>query len=230
VDDPLDYRYGFTRDSLIAELRKQADLEFRLKDFAAAAEHYNILKDHEHPVRFETLENMSMCQYYLGNYEESLEALKHLHNQEPYNLSLIYQIGVINLEKLNNPEEALQYFSLGKRLFKHNLSHVYGNAFQIVMNPSDAPDVYFYIFMGRAQANMKLKKYKDAMTDCDWAIFLRRDQAEPYYVRALAATKKGDLNNVCEDLSNARHLGIAEAQKLQKKYCPEFISQHTSQD
>jgi tetratricopeptide (TPR) repeat protein len=217
-DDPLEYRYGFARDSLIDALRKQADLEFRLKDFSAAVSHYMILRDNEHPVRFETLENMSICQYYLGNYEEALQALKHLHNQEPYNLSLIYQIGVINLEKLNKPEEAAQYFTLGKKLFKQNLSHVYGNAFQIVMNPSDAPDIYYYIFMGRAQANIQLKRYKDAVTDCNWAIFLRREQAEPYYYRAMASINKKDFNNVCEDITRARQLGF-NTQNLQQKYC-----------
>jgi curved DNA-binding protein CbpA len=229
TDDPLEYRYGFARDSLIDALRKQADLEFRLKDFNAAVSHYMILKEHEHPVRFETLENMSVCQYYLGNFEESMQALKHLHNQEPYNLSLIYQIGIINLEKLNDPEQALQYFTLGKKLFKHNLSHVYGDAFQIVMNPSDAPDIYYYIFMARAQANIKLKNYKEAITDCNWAIFLRRDQAEPYYYRALASINKREFNNVCDDLTKSAQLGQPDIQKLQKRYCQNQVSTAISQ-
>jgi tetratricopeptide (TPR) repeat protein len=220
TDDPLEYRYDFARDSLIDALRTQADLEFRLKDFSTAVTHYTILKEHEHPVRFETLENMSMCQYYLGNYAESIQALKHLHNQEPYNLRLIYQIGVINLEKLNDPEEALHYFTLGKKLFKNNLSDVYGNAFQIVMNPSDAPDIYFYVFMGRAQANFKLKNYKDAIMDCNWAIFLRRDQADPYYLRAMASIQIKEFSNVCEDLTMAKSLGLTNINKVSKKYCP----------
>jgi tetratricopeptide (TPR) repeat protein len=216
--DPLDYRFGFARDSLVDALRKKADLEFRLKDFSTAVEHYKILREVEHPVRFETLENISMCQYYLGNYEESLQALKHLHNQEPNNLALIYQIGIINLEKLNNPQEALQYFTLGKKLFKQNLSHVYGNAFQIVMNPSDAPDIYYYIFLARAQANMKLRKYKDAVTDCNWAIFLRRDQADPYFYRASASIRSRDFTNVCEDLTTASNLGYSINGQY-RRYC-----------
>jgi tetratricopeptide (TPR) repeat protein len=160
-----------------------------------------------------------MCQYYLGNYEESLQALKHLHNQDPHNLALIYQIGVINLEKLNNPEEALQYFTLGKKLFKRNLSHVYGNAFEIVMNPTDAPDIYYHIFISRAKSNMKLNNFKDAITDCNWAIFLRRDQGEPYFLRSQASIRQGDRNNLCEDLSKAQALGFANTSHLRSKYC-----------
>jgi curved DNA-binding protein CbpA len=220
ADDPLEYRYGFAKDSLVSALRAKADQEFRNKNFTTAVKHYTILKEHEHPVRMETLENISMCQYYLGNFEESIQALKHLHNQEPYNLALIYEIGLINLEKLDNPEEALQYFTMGKKLFKENLSHVYGDAFQIVMNPSDAPDIYFYMFEGRAKANMKLKRYKDAISDCNWAIFLRRTEPLPYYYRAMMQINThGNTENICDDLTIAKTLGVQNLEELTVKYC-----------
>ncbi len=217
--DPLDFRFGFVRDSLVAALRKQADDEFRQQDFDAAVGHYLVLKNYENPVRFETLENMSMCQYYLGNYKESIEALKHLHNQQPGNLSLVYKIGVINLEKLDNAEEALQYFTLGKKLFKDNLSKVYGNAFQIVMDPADAPDIYYSIFKGRALANMKLSHFKEAVTDCNWAVFLRPENGEAYYLRAIAHVNTKNYPAVCDDLTTAKQFGSEEARVLGRRYC-----------
>lgn len=217
--DPLEYTLLFARDSLIDALRHQADTEFRKNDFRSAIDHYQVLLQYEHPVRYETLQNMSMSQYYLGNYAESIQALKHLHNQEPYNLALIYQIGMINLEKLNNPEEALQYFTLGKKLFKENLSEVYGRAFQIVMNPTDAPDIYYHIFVARAQANFKLNNYKDAITDCNWAIFLRRNESEPYYYRAMSRIRVGESISVCEDLSRAQQNGMENISRLKRRYC-----------
>jgi tetratricopeptide (TPR) repeat protein len=218
-EDPLEYRFGFARDSLVDALRKQADVEFKAKNFETAVSHYRILQQHEHPIRFETLENMYLCQYYMGNFEESLQALKHLHNQEPYNLGLIYEIGMINLEKLDKPDEALQYFTLGKKLFKENLGEIYGAAFQIVMNPADAPDIYYHIFMARAKANLKLGNYKDAITDCNWAIFLRREQADPYYFRAVAAISKREFTNVCEDLTKSEERGMMNITRLKRQYC-----------
>src|SRR5690606_37245750 len=206
--DPLDFRFGFVRDSLVGELRKKADSEFRQKDFRSAVSHYLVLKNYENPVRFETLENMSMCQYYLGNYKESLEALKHLHNQQPGDLGLVYKLATINLEKLDHPAEALQYFTMGKKLFKENLSRVYGNAFQIVMNTRDVPDIYYEIFKGRAQANMKVGDYEEAVTDCNWAVFLRPQNGEGYYLRALANIKTRDFSAVCRDSQKATNLGL----------------------
>lgn len=217
--DPLDFRFGFARDSLVAALRKQADQEYRQKDFRAAVTHYLVLKNYEHPVRYETLENMSMCQYYLGNYKESLEALKHLHNQQPGDLGLVYKIGAINLEKLDNPQEALHYFTMGKKLFKDNLSRVYGNAFQIVMNPQDAPDIYYSIFKARALTNMKLGNYKDAITDCNWAVFLRPQDGEAYYLRAIANINTKDYPAVCDDIVKAKQFGSEQAGLLSKRYC-----------
>ncbi len=217
--EPLDFRFGFTRDSLVAALRQRADQEFLSKDFTSAVTHYLVLKNYEHPVRYETLENMSICQYYLGNYKESLEALKHLHNQQPGDLGLVYKIGAINLEKLDNPREALQYFTMGKKLFKDNLSRVYGNAFQIVMNPQDAPDIYFSIFKARALTNLKLGYFQEAVTDCNWAVFLRPEDGEGYYLRALGNINSKTFPAVCDDLAKARQLGSEQASVLGKQYC-----------
>jgi tetratricopeptide (TPR) repeat protein len=226
--DPLEYRFIFARDSLVAALRQRADGEFRQNNFSEAVKHYAVLQNYEHPVRFETLENMSLCQYYLGNYKESLQALKHLHNQQPNNLNLIYQIAHTNLEKLENPQEALQYFTLGKKLFKENLGRVYGKAFEIVMDPADAPDIYFHIFHGRAIANIRLKNYKEAVTDCNWAIFLRPNEGQPYYFRAVANIRNKNLRYICEDLQHAVERGVNEADQLQKKHC-NFTKVATSQ-
>lgn len=217
--DPLDFRFGFVRDSLVAALREKADDEYRGNDFRSAVTHYLVLKNYEHPVRYETLENMSMCQYYLGNFKESLEALKHLHNQQPGDLGLVYKIGLINLEKLDNPQEALQYFTMGKKLFKENLSRVYGNAFQVVMNPQDAPDIYFSIFKARALTNMKLGNLADAVTDCNWAIFLRPQEPEGYYLRAVANISAKDFPAVCDDVMKAKEFGSEQAGLLSKQYC-----------
>ncbi len=217
--DPLDFRFGFVRDSLVSALRTQADDEYRLKDFRSAVSHYLVLKNYENPVRFETLDNMSMCQYYLGNYREALEALKHLHNQMPGDLRLVYRIGMINLDKLDNPQEALQYFTIGKKLFKENLTHVYGAAFQIVMNPRDVPDIYFEIFKGRAVANTKVGDYEEAVTDCNWAIYLRPENGDGYYLRARVNVTSLNYNAVCGDLAKARQLGVEEASADSRRYC-----------
>lgn len=218
-NNPLEFRFIITYDSLVNELHALADREFNAKNFSGAVRYFLILQQYETPARYETLQRIAQCQYYLGNFKEAVQALKHLHNQRPQDLQLIYEIGLINLEQLDNVTEALHYFDLGKQLFKKNLSEVYGEAFMLVMDPADAPDIYFDIFQARARANLQLKKYNDVLSDCTWSIYLRPNKGESYRLRALANLHGENFREVCTDLKMARNLGDQESITLSKKHC-----------
>jgi curved DNA-binding protein CbpA len=218
-EDPLEYRYNYARDSLVHALRSMADNKFNTHDFPSAVGYYTILKNYEDPASFETIRQLSLCQYYLGNYKESLQALKQLHNLRPYNLELVYRIGTLNLEQLGNPAEALYYFDYGKKIFKENLTEIYGAAFEVIMDPADAPDIYYDIFEARARTNIQLKNYEEAVTDCNWAVFLRRQRSNPYVLRAIANTSLKNFESVCTDLTKARRLGAANVEALANQYC-----------
>ena len=216
---PSEFRFNYAKDSLVNALSRIAESAYEHGDYRKAIEHLLVLKNFENPVSDGTLQRIAGSQYYLGNYEEAVRALKHLHNQLPDNFELTYRIAQIDLEKLNNPGEALQYFDLCKTLFKENLSHVYGEAFQGVMDPRDAPDIYFDMFVGRATANLDLKNYQEAIDDGTWAIYLRKNNPEGYQLRAVAKANSGDQSDLCNDIRSARRLGSPEAASLQKKYC-----------
>lgn len=217
--DPMELRFVFVKDSLVTELREIAEKHFRDNNFPDAVTYYMELQKYENPVRYETISQISLCQYYLGNFKESLQALKHLHNQMPRNLELVYQIGVINLEKLENPQEALRYFTLGKKLFKQNLSQVYGEAFEMILDPPDVPEIYYDIFEARARTNLMLHKYNDAVTDCNWGIFLRPHYGVPYKIRAEAYAELNKKERVCRDLYQAEMRGVRGSDFLKQKFC-----------
>ncbi|HZB11443.1 MAG TPA: tetratricopeptide repeat protein, partial [Chryseolinea sp.] len=218
-EDPLEYRYNYARDSLVHSLRAMAEKNFNTQNFSDAVGYYLILKKHEDPESFETIRQISLCQYYLGNYQEALHALKQLHNLRPYSMELVYRIGMLNLEKLENPEEALYYFSYGKKIFKENLTEIYGAAFEVVMNPIDAPDIYFDLFEARARANIQLKNYEEAVTDCNWAVFLRRERSSPYILRATANAGLQNFDDLCTDLRKAKKLGGTGTESMARRYC-----------
>lgn len=217
--DPMELRFVYVKDSLVTVLRDMAEKNFRENNFPDAVTYYMELQKYENPVRYETISQISLCQYYLGNFKESLQALKHLHNQMPRNLELVYQIGVINLEKLENPQEALRYFTLGKKLFKQNLSQVYGEAFEMILDPPDVPEIYYDIFEARARTNLILKKYSDAVTDCNWGVFLRPQYGVPYKLRAEAYAELNKRERVCRDLYQAEMRGVRGSDFLKQKFC-----------
>jgi Flp pilus assembly protein TadD len=87
------------------------------------------------------------------------------------------------------------------------------------MDPNDAPDIYFDLFEARARANIQLGHFDEAVTDCNWAIFLRRDRSNPYLLRAIANEQRGNFDNLCTDLSKAKKLGSSDTEVLARKYC-----------
>jgi tetratricopeptide (TPR) repeat protein len=218
-EEPLDLQFSKARDSLVEVLRYQSTKEFGKRNYEAALPMLSCLKNYEFPPRAETLRKIGECQYNLGNYTDALQSLKQLLNLQPWNIEVIYQIGIINQEYLQNQEEALQYFALGKKIFRDNLIEIYGEAFEIVMNPADVADVYVEIFKAKAVAEMSLKNYKDALKDLNWVIYLRPNQAEPYKLRAETKVKIKSRFLLCEDLAMAKKLGAPGAEALQRKYC-----------
>lgn len=220
TQNPKEYMFIMARDSLVHVLGERGDREFQNADYKSAIEYLLLVERYENPPQLETLRKIGFCQFHLGNYDESLRALKHVHSQQPSNLEMIYYIGIINLKKTSNPEEALQYFDLGKALFKKNLTDIYGEAFELVMDPADAPDIFYEMFLGRAQANIELGRSADAITDGNWATFLRRQRPEGYYFRALARIQNKTTTDLCDDISKAKTLGLTEAASiLEKKHC-----------
>jgi curved DNA-binding protein CbpA len=217
--DPLELRFFFAKDSLVTVLREMADRRFHENNFPDAVVYYLELQKYENPTRYETISKISLCQYYLGNFKEALQALKHLHNQMPRNLELVYQIGIINLEKLENPEEAMRYFTLGKKLFKDNLSQVYGEAFELIVEPTDVPEIYYDMFEARARCNIVLGKYSEAVTDCNWGIFLRPHYGVPYNLRAESYAELNKKDRVCRDLYQAEMRGVRGSDFLKRKFC-----------
>ncbi len=217
--EPLDFQFSNARDSLVNELRHQAENYFESQAFDKSLPLLKYLKKYEFPPRVETLRKISVCQYNLGIFEEALQTLNQLYAQQPWNLELVYQIGVINMKHLKNKEEAMHYFTVGKELFKENLTEIYGEAFTIVMNPNDVPDIYADIFVASARTNIELKNYNDALKDLNWAIYLRPQMAEPYKFRALAKLKSRNYASICSDLAQAKKLGAEGITELQNKYC-----------
>lgn len=218
--EPLEFRFILTRDSLIDELRTSAEQKFRERNFEEAFRKYEVVRHHEQATRNETLQRIAICQFYLGNYDASLNSLKQLYNQDPGNIELAYQIAILELEIMKDKTEALYYLTEAKKIFKKNLTEVYGAAFEVVMKPEDVPDIYYRIFEARAQVNLSMGNYTDAITDCNWGISLRKSNTSFYKMRAQAKIGAQHYNDLCSDLSKATP-DDADVKTMQVKYCRE---------
>ncbi len=218
-EEPLDFIFAYTEDSLLSALRKQAHHEFETFEFEKAREHFKLLQRFEEPTSMLTLQRIAECDYYTGQFEASLVSLKELLTLQPRNIELIYRIALIYQDDVKDLDQALYYLSLGRKNFKEHMTRLYGEAFEIIMDPRYVHDIYVDIFNRRAAVNLALKKYEDAEKDCSWSILLRPKQANVYYNRSVAALQTGNTSRLCEDLEKASALGHTNASKLRKKHC-----------
>ncbi len=217
--DPLEFRYSQAYDSMLKSLRYQVQQQYNASNFQETLHTLRLLTRYESPVRFETLRFKAICEYQTAQYDSALVTLEAIRKMQPWNFELIYQMGIISLENLGRPRLALVYFTEGKKMFKESMSRIYGEAFEVVMNPADAPDIYYYLFEARARANMEIKNFAEALTDCNWAVFLRPQNREGWKMRALCRIELNKHYGLCHDLQMARQLGAEGIIHLQRKYC-----------
>lgn len=216
---PMEVVFRNAHDSLIHEVGLMAEHNFTNRNFERALYYYQHYKKFQSHGQTETLEKIAICQYNTGSYSEALQSLKQLHSEKPWSLELIYDIVKLNLNHLNNPTEALFYLNLGEKTFRDNMEKIYGEAFMVMMDPKDIPDLYYEIFVAKAQLELKMKDYKEAEPDLEMAIYLRPLRFEGYQVRAALNIELKHYPLACTDLRKAKELGAKGISELQSKYC-----------
>lgn len=218
-ESPLEYRLRAATDSLEHALRELADVRFDAQEYEQAATLYRILARNEDPASVETLRRLAMTEYYLGKYQESLAAMKELHNQYPDSPELVYSIALMNLDKIQNFNEAMQFFEIGKSLHRRRIQERYGLSFANLVNPNGVAELYFDVLHGSARCNILLSKFDEAVQDCDDAVKIRPDAGDAYRLRALANGRRRKLDTVCRDLARARRLGAKDLEALEREFC-----------
>lgn len=153
------------------------------------------------------------------NYEKAVEVLDHIHLWDTDNLDLTMQLGDIYANKLQNNRKALGYYTIARNIFKKRLSSMYGDAFELVVNPEDIDPNYFNIFKKRANANFIEGNYEDAIRDCNWAIFLNKNAMEMYHLRGNCWYERNVNWRACDEWTIAAGLGYKESSEMINKYC-----------
>lgn len=216
---PMERVFRNAHDSLVNEVGRMADANFVNRDFELALYYYQFYKKYQERDQTKTLEKIAVCQYNTGLYAETLQSLKQLHSEQPWSLGLIYQIASLNLMHLNNTEEAMFYLNLGEKAFRQNMTDIYGEAFMIMLDPKTLPDLYYEIFMLKANTEIRLNDFDEAAPDLELAIYLRAARPEGYAARARLNIARKKFNAACADLRKARSLGATDVTQLQSRYC-----------
>lgn len=218
-NSPMEVVFQKAHDSLINEIGLLAERDYTNRNFKRALYFYQYLKKYRHHGQTETIEKIAVCQYHAALYADALQSLKQLHSEKPWSLELIYDIAKLNLDHLHNTTEAMFYFNLGEKTFRDNMEKIYGEAFMVMLDPNDVPNLYYDIFIAKAQLELKLNDYAEAEPDLELAIYLRPNNPKGYSVRAALHIERKQYRAACRDLRKAKELGATDISKLQSTYC-----------
>lgn len=219
VKYPYEDSYRDEFKGMMSQLTDIAQTQFEAGQYARAAEHYEIIKDYEEPMNLNTWYRIAMCHYKAGMFRQAVQAMDYILLRDRQNIPLLLQIAGIYDNDLDQPELALGYYDEAKALFKKFQATSYGEAFELIMPVEETPDIYFELFVKRADLHMRMENYEEAIKDCNWSILLRPERVAPYLMRARAFNITGVHYRACQDWESAASLGSHEAQRLASENC-----------
>jgi curved DNA-binding protein CbpA len=208
-ENPIENRFFAEKDEMISKLNVLAIDQFKKRSYLSAADKLEVLKEFQKPMRLNTWQLLANCYMELEEFKKAVHAFDYILIRDQENIDLILKIAQIYQNQLGNKEKALDYYNEARFQFKKLQSSVYGDAFEFIINPIDLPEAYFEMFKIRAELMMKENNYNEVIKDCNWAIFLRPDRPEMYYLRAKAKFALDEKDRACLDIKRALSRGYS---------------------
>ena len=207
---PIDFDMDSERDKMTERLFEKAEKQFAQKDYQNAIYNLLIVKEFQHPQKLKTFEYLAQSYIALKDFEKGAATLEYILLRDPHNLDLTLQIARLYHIEIKNLNKAMVFYDKAKSIFKERQKQLYGKAFELLMDPTSTPEVYYEVFINRARANIESGDFETAVTDCNWASFLRPLKSESYYLRALSYHRLNRSGQACKDYARALENGFDE--------------------
>lgn len=217
--NPVDSNYPHERKKMLSALHNQTLSLYQQDEYTSAVSNLEVIRDYQRPLDLSVWHMIADCSYKLKAYRKAVHALDYILIRDKRNIELAISIGDIYYDHLRDTVKALEYYTEAKNLFKQKQIDIYGNAFELVMPVKDTPPIYYDLFLKRGEINMAANRWSDAITDYNWAVFLRPENAPPYYLRGICKFKTGNQTNACKDWLKATDFGHQESKIQLLKYC-----------
>ena len=216
---PIEHMFYEAKESMISGLSLKATDKFEHNHFREAISELEILRDFQKPMRLSTWEMLAKSYYEMGEYRKAAHAYDYILMRDEGNIELIMKIGDIYLEKLGMTVKAWDYYTEARYKFKEFQNASYGEAFELIVPLETFPEEYYQVFYKRGKLNISLQKYAEAIRDFNWAVSIRPNYGEPYYLRAVCRSNTDNPHRACLDLDKAIELNYTAAFTMQKSLC-----------
>lgn len=216
---PIRRRPSAERKNMVEELRTLADNQFDQGIYEQVIENLEIVRDFERPMRLKTWRMIADSYLQLGRYRKAVHAYDYVLLREESNVELMITIADIYLDELSMQERALEYYSKARQTFRRFQVANYGEAYELVMRPENLPPIYYNMFSKRAELNVALGNYKEAIKDYNWAVTIKPEVAENYHFRAICRLNTNNTSRACSDWKRAVDRGNVQSREMINLYC-----------
>ena len=210
--------YDYKNKSL-RSLTKIADDSLNSENYLWAARNYDIVRENSNGLNIDLYHKIALCYKGMGQYEKAAQVLDYILIRDFENLELNLEIASIYRDVLNQPAKAREYYERAKKKIKEQLKATYGDAYEIVMDPSYSPPLYHRVFFNAALNSAKLEDHDETIKNANWTVFFRPDLPEGYFIRANSYHAMGRLKKACDNWQRAVELGHLPSEEAQSDHC-----------
>ncbi len=207
------------KKAYLDELTQMANHDYEEKHYRDALRSFKIIFNYQDNLPLDTYNKVAKSSRIVGNFDDAISAYQHLANKLPHEMEPHLQIALIYTYNLVDYKKAVEHFNLAKEITIKSYIEMYGKAFVLVFDPKDIPESHYLLYSGLGYAASKAEEYQVANDALEWAIILRPDRPEAYYINGIVYQQKGARQLACDNWSKARAFGMDEAIELMNNNC-----------
>ena len=207
------------RERLLVSLNKKAETAYKESHYEKALEYYLVLQDFDKYLEKDFEFKVAKCFVEQKQYDQAVERLKNIIEENPNNLQAWCEIGKILGNGKKDYAEASKYIDYAKKMAITFYEQRYGKAYPMIVEPSSLSSVHYDIFYNRALIQKEMGHYSEAIKDCSWASFLRENKGEVDFLRAECEYALGNYQNACSYARKAEGKNYSQATELKNVYC-----------
>ena len=203
----------------LEEIRRRGYDDYYKRNYEAALLSFRILFKYQGNLSMDFYNKVGESSRKVGNYHDALEAYQFIARKMPDNMEANLQTALIYTYDLKDYEKAIGFYQKAKAITVKHYIEEYGQAFVLVFHPERIPESHYILYTGLGHAAREVSDNQKALEALDWAIILRPNRPEAYYLKGLLYQNTGEDVLACENWTMAYSLGLEEAGRLARLNC-----------
>ena len=214
----IPYDVDQLRQKNLHEMEVKANQYYEDQNFQEAATLYQIIVNYQNEYNPLVYAKLVSSYEMLRDYQHAIEIYKEVIKAEPLTIEARNRVAALFL-LLKDYEQAVKYYQQANEIIVEEYIGYYGKAYALLVNPLKTPDSHYQLHCGLAHAYTELGLLKQADSAIKWAIFLRPDNPEAFFLKGNNLIRAEKPAEACKAWSIAKEKGLKEAAEKLKKNC-----------